>query len=74
MHYDAAAGEGDYNPVFGVPLATAVERSKCHDGLQLPVVFRECIDYIEEFGQLLQQNKFSQILRTDTFYRSCVLK
>jgi len=37
-------------PIFGVPLATAVERSKCHDGIQLPVIFRECIDFIEEFG------------------------
>ena len=45
------AAESDNKVVFGVPLATAVERSKCHDGLQLPVVFRECIDYIEEFGE-----------------------
>lgn len=37
-------------PVFGVPLAVAVERSKCHDGIELPAIFRECIDYIEEHG------------------------
>lgn len=37
-------------PVFGVPLAVAVERSKCHDGIELPAIFRECIDHIEEHG------------------------
>ena len=36
--------------MFGVPLALAVERSRCHDGIKLPVVVRECIDYIEENG------------------------
>lgn len=44
------AGSDVDQKVFGVPLAVAVERSKCHDGIQLPVVFRECIDYIEELG------------------------
>jgi len=28
----------------------AVERSRCHDGINLPVVVRECIDFIEEHG------------------------
>jgi len=37
-------------PVFGVPLAVAVERSKSHDGIEIPAVVRECIDYIEECG------------------------
>jgi RalA-binding protein 1 len=37
-------------PVFGVLLPIAIERSPCHDGVQLPVVVRECIDYIEEYG------------------------
>ncbi|GBL72419.1 RalA-binding protein 1 [Araneus ventricosus] len=37
-------------PIFGVPLAIAVEISKSHDGIELPVVVRECIDYIEEHG------------------------
>ena len=36
--------------MFGVPLVLAVERSRCHDGIKLPVVVRECIDYIEENG------------------------
>ncbi|KAG8231145.1 hypothetical protein J437_LFUL011214 [Ladona fulva] len=37
-------------PVFGVSLSTAVERSGCHDGVQLPLVVRDCIDYLEEHG------------------------
>ena len=38
-------------PVFGVPLSVAVDRNKCHDGIQLPALFRECLDYIEEHGK-----------------------
>ena len=37
-------------PVFGVALEVAVERSRCHDGINLPVVVRECVDYIEAEG------------------------
>ncbi|XP_020370437.2 ralA-binding protein 1 [Rhincodon typus] len=37
-------------PVFGVPLAEAAERTMLYDGIQLPAVFRECIDYIENCG------------------------
>lgn len=44
------AEESDLKPVFGIPLATAVERSKSQDGIQLPIIVRECIDYIEENG------------------------
>ncbi|KAF2356322.1 Rho GTPase-activating protein domain [Trinorchestia longiramus] len=36
--------------VFGVPLSTAVERSPTHDGLKLPLVVRQCIDYVEQNG------------------------
>ncbi len=42
---------GDLKPIFGVPLVTAVERSKSHDGVPLPIIVRETIDYIEEFGE-----------------------
>ncbi|XP_055882821.1 ralA-binding protein 1-like [Biomphalaria glabrata] len=38
------------NPIFGVALALAVERNKSHDGIELPAIVRECIDYIEECG------------------------
>ncbi|KAK4318471.1 hypothetical protein Pmani_010529 [Petrolisthes manimaculis] len=37
-------------PVFGVPLSMAVQRCPSHDGVHLPVIVRECIDYIEEHG------------------------
>ncbi|XP_071454115.1 ralA-binding protein 1 [Hetaerina americana] len=37
-------------PVFGVNLNVAIERGGCHDGVQLPVVVRDCIDYLEEHG------------------------
>lgn len=36
--------------VFGVPLCVAVERSPSHDGIRLPVIVRQCIDYIEDHG------------------------
>ena len=37
-------------PIFGAPLDLAVERSRCHDGIDLPVVVRHCIDYMEDHG------------------------
>lgn len=39
---------GDVLPVFGMSLGLAVERSKCHDGVKLPLVVRECIDFLQE--------------------------
>ncbi|XP_012287715.1 ralA-binding protein 1 [Orussus abietinus] len=41
---------GDEQPIFGVSLHLAVERSRCHDGVELPLVVRDCIDYVEEHG------------------------
>ncbi|XP_008570937.1 PREDICTED: ralA-binding protein 1 [Galeopterus variegatus] len=37
-------------PIFGIPLADAVERTMMYDGVRLPAVFRECIDYVEKHG------------------------
>ncbi|CAJ0949268.1 unnamed protein product [Ranitomeya imitator] len=37
-------------PVFGIPLAAASERTMMCDGIRLPAVFRECIDFIEQHG------------------------
>jgi RalA-binding protein 1 len=34
--------------VFGMSLGLAVERSKCHDGIKLPLVVRNCIDYLQD--------------------------
>ncbi|XP_020281938.1 ralA-binding protein 1 isoform X2 [Pseudomyrmex gracilis] len=41
---------GEEQPIFGVSLYLAVERSCCHDGVKLPLVARDCIDYVEEHG------------------------
>ncbi|XP_061387619.1 ralA-binding protein 1 [Musca vetustissima] len=38
------------SPVFGVSVSLATERSRCHDGLDLPLVVRDCIDYLQENG------------------------
>ncbi|KAG7277154.1 hypothetical protein CRUP_022617 [Coryphaenoides rupestris] len=39
-----------FRPVFGAPLAEAVQRTALYDCIQLPSVFRECVDYIESYG------------------------
>ena len=39
-----------FRPVFGAPLAEAVKRTALYDCIQLPAVFRECVDYIESYG------------------------
>ncbi|XP_025934586.1 ralA-binding protein 1 isoform X2 [Apteryx mantelli] len=39
-----------HRPVFGIPLADAVDRTMMYDGIRLPAVFRECIDYVEKYG------------------------
>ncbi|XP_076677560.1 ral interacting protein [Andrena cerasifolii] len=41
---------GEEQPVFGVSLHLAVERSRCHDGVELPLLVRDCIDFVEEHG------------------------
>lgn len=35
-------------PVFGVSVSLATERSRCHDGIDLPLVIRDCIDYLQQ--------------------------
>ncbi|XP_031370822.1 ralA-binding protein 1 [Apis dorsata] len=45
---------GEGQPVFGVSLHLAVERSRCHDGIDLPLVVRDCIDFIEEHGMNIE--------------------
>ncbi|KAJ7398378.1 RalA-binding protein 1 [Pitangus sulphuratus] len=39
-----------HRPVFGIPLSHAVDRTMMYDGIRLPAVFRECIDYVEKYG------------------------
>ena len=39
-------------PVFGVTMEMAIQRSQiAADGIELPTVFRECIDFLEENGE-----------------------
>jgi len=56
-------GKGEDSLVFGVPLELATSRSKCHDGIKLPVLVRECIDFIEE-----------NCLKVEGIYRSSGVK
>uniref|UniRef100_A0A914V1B3 Rho-GAP domain-containing protein n=2 Tax=Plectus sambesii TaxID=2011161 RepID=A0A914V1B3_9BILA len=37
-------------PVFGVPLADAVSNNRSHDGVPLPAVIRQCLDFVTEHG------------------------
>ncbi|KAJ8272890.1 hypothetical protein GJAV_G00094650 [Gymnothorax javanicus] len=37
-------------PVFGAPLQDVVKRTSLYDGIRLPAIFRECVDYIERYG------------------------
>lgn len=37
-------------PIFGAPLGEAVRRTALYDGIQLPAIFRECVDYVESYG------------------------
>lgn len=50
-------------PIFGVSLGLAVVRSHCHDNVNLPIVVRECIDYLQEYG-----------LRSEQIYKVDVVK
>lgn len=43
------------SPVFGVAVRLATERSRCHDGIDLPLVVRDCIDYLQEHGLKSEQ-------------------
>ncbi|XP_015439357.1 PREDICTED: ralA-binding protein 1 [Dufourea novaeangliae] len=45
---------GEEQPIFGVSLYLAVERSRCHDGVELPLVVRDCIDFVEEYGMNIE--------------------
>ncbi|XP_049785884.1 ralA-binding protein 1 [Schistocerca cancellata] len=49
-HLEDGSIFGEEQPVFGVPLHVATERSHCHDGAYIPLVIRECIDYVQENG------------------------
>ncbi|XP_037035910.1 ralA-binding protein 1 isoform X2 [Bradysia coprophila] len=41
---------GDAQPIFGVSIGLSVQRNRCHDDVPLPLVVRDCIDYLQEHG------------------------
>uniref|UniRef100_A0A1A9X219 Rho-GAP domain-containing protein n=1 Tax=Glossina brevipalpis TaxID=37001 RepID=A0A1A9X219_9MUSC len=43
------------SPVFGVSVSLATERSRCHDGIDIPLVIRDCIDYLQEYALKSEQ-------------------
>lgn len=45
----------DIQPIFGVSLGLAVERSRCHDSIKMPLVVRNCIDHLQEHGMHSEQ-------------------
>ncbi|XP_062517766.1 ralA-binding protein 1-like isoform X2 [Corticium candelabrum] len=49
-HPTADAGDKADLPVFGIPISLAVERSRLCNGIELPTVFRLCLDYLEREG------------------------
>lgn len=51
--------------VFGVTLELAIQRSLLGtDGIELPTVFRLCIDYLEENGKSQHYNNITAIAAT----------
>lgn len=53
-HGEECLDIGEEQPIFGVSLYLAVERSRCHDGVELPLVVRDCIDFVEEHGMSVE--------------------
>lgn len=51
-------------PIFGVSLGLAVVRSHCHDNVNLPLVVRDCIDYLQEHGLQSEQIYKVDMLKT----------
>lgn len=58
----------DIQPIFGVSLGLAVERSRCHDGIKIPLVVRNCIDYLHEHGLHSEQIYRTEGVKTRLAY------
>lgn len=43
-------------PVLGVPLTLAVKNNRSYDGIPIPALVRQCIDYVELEGEDLRDN------------------
>lgn len=55
---------GDAQPIFGVSLGLAVVRGHCHDNVNLPMIVRDCIDYLQEHGLQNEQIYKVDIVKT----------
>lgn len=62
-----------FRPIFGAPLAEAIKRTALYDGIQLPAIFRECVDYIESYGMKCEGiYRVSGIEALDVFESQCL--
>lgn len=50
LKYGESSDIAEALPIFGVSLALAIERSRCHDGIDLPLPLRACLDYVQRLG------------------------
>lgn len=46
---------GNIQPVFGVSVNLSTDFSRCHDGIDIPLVVRDCIDYLQDNGLVSEQ-------------------
>nr|CAD7262224.1 unnamed protein product [Timema shepardi] len=53
-HGEESVDVSEELPIFGVPLQLAVDRSRCHDGVDIPLVVRDCIDYVQDHGLTME--------------------
>lgn len=51
-------------PIFGVSLGLAVVRGHCHDNVNLPLIVRDCIDYLQEYGLQSEQIYKVDVVKT----------
>lgn len=40
-------------PIFGVPLEISFDRNPCHDEIHIPLILRNCIDYVQMNGKYI---------------------
>ncbi|XP_055323745.1 ralA-binding protein 1 isoform X2 [Sitodiplosis mosellana] len=55
---------GVAQPIFGVSLGLAVVRGHCHDNVNLPLIVRDCIDYLQEHGLQSEQIYKVDVVKT----------
>ncbi|XP_031625858.1 ralA-binding protein 1 [Contarinia nasturtii] len=55
---------GVAQPIFGVSLGLAVVRGHCHDNVNLPLIVRDCIDYLQEHGLSSEQIYKVDVVKT----------